>query len=80
LCHRGGAAHFAENQNFHLKGAAVVGHLQPVTYMNLARSLGELPVRLDPAKFTGSRSQAARLEKSGSPQPFVDPNASHDLS
>jgi hypothetical protein len=54
--------------------------LQHVANVNLARSLGELPIGLNPAKFTGSCSQAARLEKSGSPQPLVDPNAGHDPS
>jgi hypothetical protein len=45
LRHRRRTAHFAEQQHFHLKLAALVGHAQSVAYPHFARRLGGLPVR-----------------------------------
>jgi hypothetical protein len=66
-----GAAHFAESQNFHFKLAAVVLDFQEIAHSNFTRRLGWLTIEFNPAEFTGSSSQRACLEESGSPEPFV---------
>jgi len=50
LRNRSRAADFAQEQDFYLKVAAIVGHSQHVSDVDLARSLGGLPVALDPAE------------------------------
>src|SRR5258708_7735861 len=50
LRHRRRPAHLAEQQDFHLKIAAVVCYLQHVANPHFAGSLGGLPVRLNPAE------------------------------
>lgn len=62
-------AHFAEQQNFYLKLAALIGHAQPVADPDFARRLGRLPIREHSAEFAGSFRQRPRLEKSRRPQP-----------
>ena len=49
--------------------AAVVCHSQHISNTDLARSLGGLPVRLNPAEFAGSCGQCSRLKESRGPKP-----------
>jgi len=77
LSHRGRAAHLAEQQDFHLKIAALSLDLQEVADADVACRLHRLLVGFNPAKFAGARRQAARLEKTGRPQPLINANASH---
>src|SRR5580704_12439884 len=49
LCNRSRAADLADEQDFYLEVAALVGHSQHVSNPDLARSFGELPVGLNPA-------------------------------
>src|SRR5205809_3962361 len=79
LRNRGGAAHLAEKQDFYLKVAALVDHTQHVANADLARSLGRLPVGLNPAEFTGPRRQYPRLEEPGGPKPFIHSHGGHEL-
>src|SRR5580704_8350927 len=67
-------AHFAEQQDFQLEFAGVAAHLQHVPNFHLARRLCRLSVRKNASELTSSRSQRARLEKSGSPEPLVHPH------
>ena len=78
LRNRSRAAHLAEKQDFHLKVAAVVCHSQHVSNPDLTRSLGGLPVGLNPTEFTGSCGQCSCLE-SGGPKPLVHSHGGHDL-
>ena len=71
LRHRGWTAHIAELQNLYFKIAAIIGHPQPVAKPKLSRGFGRLTVELNPAEFTGSRGQRARLKESCGPEPFV---------
>src|SRR5437016_13050417 len=77
LRNRRRTAHLTEDQDLHLKVATVVLHLQQIADADLARSLGWLSVRLNPAEFTGPSSERARLEESGSPEPLVHSYAGH---
>src|ERR1019366_2010507 len=79
LRNRSRAANVAEQQDFHLKVAAVVGNSQAVSNPDLARSLGGLPVGLNPTEFTGACGQGSRLEESGGPKPLVHAHGGHDL-
>src|ERR1039458_7930922 len=47
--------------------------------MDVARGFGGLSIRGNTAEVTGSCSQGARLEESGSPEPFVHAYGGHDL-
>ena len=78
LRNRRRAAHLAENQDFHLKIAAIVLHLQQVADADLARRFGCLSVGFNPAELTCPGSKRARLEESGRPQPLVYSHAGHD--
>jgi hypothetical protein len=78
LRHRRWPAYFAEQQNVYLKVAAIVSDLQLVAHMDLARRLGGLPIRLNPAQITCSRRQSASLEKPGRPKPFIDAYRRHE--
>jgi len=49
LRHRRRAAHLTEEQDLHLEVAAIVSNSQQVADANLARRLGLLSVRLNPA-------------------------------
>ena len=42
-----------------------------------SRAALALSVRFNPAEFTRSESECARLEEAGGPEPFVHPHASH---
>src|ERR1017187_3049853 len=78
LRNRRRAAHLTEDQDLHLKVAAVVLHLQQVAGSDLTRSLGSLPVGLNPAEFKCPCSERARLEESGGPEPLVHSHAGHN--
>src|SRR5712692_332376 len=79
LRNRSRAADFAQEQDFYLKVAAIVGHSQHVSDVDLARSLGGLSVALDPAETASACGQGSRLEESGGPKPLVHPHREHDL-
>src|ERR1019366_706648 len=79
LCNRRGAAHLAQKQHFHLKVTAIVCHSQHVANPDPARSLGGLPIGLNPTEFTGSCGQCSRLEESGGPKPLVHSYVGHYL-
>jgi len=78
LSHRCRAAQLTQKQNLNLKVASLGSNLQEIAYPDFAGGFGRLLVALNPAEFTGSRSQATRLEKSGSPEPFVNSNTGHN--
>ena len=59
---------------------AIVCHSQHVANPDLARSLGGLPIGLNPAEFAGSCGQCSRLEESGGPKPLVHSYAGHYLA
>src|ERR1019366_4763887 len=71
------AAHLTEKYDLHLKLARVVLHLQQVADADLARSLGSLSVRRNPAEFARPCSERARLKESGGPEPLVHSHAGH---
>src|SRR4029077_441727 len=77
---RGRTTHCTQQQNLHLKVAALRRHSQPVANTDLACRLRRLAVRLDPAEFAGTLGQRARLEKSRGPEPYIDSYAGHNLS
>ena len=77
LRHRRRPAHFAQQQYVHMKVAAIVCDLQPVAYADLPRGLRGLSIGLNPAQFTRPRCKSARLEKSGSPKPFIYSHGRH---
>lgn len=54
LRNRGGSAHFAQDQYFHLKSAAVVLDLQQIADANVARGFDGLPVGFYAAEFAGA--------------------------
>jgi len=68
---RSGAAHFAEEQDFDLKIAAIVV-IRNMSPMRTSRAAWRLAVGLDSAEFTGARGQGSGLEESGGPEPFID--------
>jgi hypothetical protein len=78
LGNSGGAAHFREKQNLHLKFAAIVLHLQQVAYPDLARSLDAFSMEANPAEFTGACSERTRLEEAGGPKPLIHSHPNHD--
>ena len=62
-----------------MKVAATIGDPQFVAYASFTRGLGGLSVGLNPAQLTGPRRKSARLEETGSPEPFVNAYGRHDL-
>jgi hypothetical protein len=79
LGNRSRAAYIAEKQDFDMKVAGFVCHSHHVANPNFACGLRELPIELDSAEITGSRSKSSRLEEPGGPEPFVDPYRGHGL-
>jgi hypothetical protein len=77
LGHGGRPAHLAEKQDFHLKVAAFVRHLKQIADPDLAGRLGSLSVGLNPADVAGLGRQRTSFEETGSPKPFVHPDARH---
>src|SRR5262249_47538725 len=74
----GRAAHLAQQQDFHMKVAAVVDHAQHVAGVDLACRLSGLPVGLNPAQLTSTLGQGTRLEEAGGPKPLVDTHGGHE--
>ncbi len=72
------APQIAEKQNLHLEVAALSLDVQDVAGADLVRGFGLPSIALDPRKLTGPRSERARLEESGGPEPLVHSGASHD--
>jgi len=72
LRHCGGAAHFAEDQNFNLKFAAFVANREHVTHAHFAGGLGLDAVGMDAAEVAGPGGQSTGLEEARRPEPLVD--------
>ena len=79
LRHGGRATDLAEQQDFHMKFAAIVGDPQHVTDADFACRLGRLAVGLNPAQLTRPRRESSRLEEACSPEPFVDSYGRHKI-
>jgi hypothetical protein len=72
-----GAAHIAQQQDFHLKVPAFGADLEELAYANFAGRFDGLVAGFDSAKFAGPGGKGARLKKARSPEPLVDADAGH---
>ena len=72
LRHRRRPTHLAQPQNFNLKEAAIVLHLQLVAHLHFARRLHYLSVCFDSSEFTCLPGQRSRLEEARRPQPLIN--------
>src|SRR5579884_1500643 len=70
-------ADIADYEHLDVEVAAVIGDLQPIADMHLARSFCRMAVGLDPAQLAGFLRQRPRLEKARSPQPEIHPYGVH---
>ncbi len=66
---RGRASHLAKTRNLHLKVAAVVLVLKQVAGAYLTRSLGLVPVGLNPSGTAGARSNSPRSVSTNNSSP-----------
>ena len=77
LSDRGWAADVAYGEDFNVEIAGIVGDVQLVAGMNLARRFDALPRRVDPPEFAGLSAKLARLVEARRPQPLVNTNPGH---
>jgi hypothetical protein len=78
LSHGGGSADLAQLQDINFEVTSVVFDVEAVPYVDLAGRFARLAVRLNPAQFTSSRGECARLEEAGRPEPLVHSDPIHD--
>ena len=77
LCDCGGAAGFAEDEDFDLEEAALICDLQHVADADVTGGLGGDAVGEDAADIAGFGGEGAGLEEARGPEPFIDANGGH---
>jgi hypothetical protein len=73
----GWAADVAEEQDFDLEVATVIGDAEHVSDADFTGGFSGLIVGLNASEFAGAGGEGAGFEKSGSPDVFVDADGGH---
>lgn len=70
-------AGLAQGENVYFEVTRVVSDIENVSSANLSGRLYRLIFATNTSELAGFRCEGSSFEKSGGPQPFVDPHACH---